>query len=67
MLYPLSYRGCKKRFTQQGKGAMIPATMTLSALLGVFIGAGLGACLRYALGLALNPVQICWAHILPGP
>jgi CrcB protein len=35
---------------------MIPATMTLSALLGVFIGAGLGACLRYALGLALNPV-----------
>ena len=35
---------------------MIPATMTLSALLGVFIGAGLGACLRSALGLALNPV-----------
>lgn len=30
--------------------------MTLTALLSVFIGAGLGACLRWWLGLVLNPV-----------
>ena len=30
--------------------------MTLFALLSVFIGAGFGACLRYILGLGLNPM-----------
>lgn len=30
--------------------------MALSALLAVFIGAGCGACLRWWLGLVLNPV-----------
>jgi CrcB protein len=30
--------------------------MNLTAFLTVFVGAGLGACLRYALGLGLNPL-----------
>lgn len=30
--------------------------MTLYALLSVFFGAGFGACLRYVLGLGLNPL-----------
>ena len=30
--------------------------MNLSAFLTVFVGAGLGACLRYSLGLGLNPL-----------
>lgn len=30
--------------------------MTLYALLSVFLGAGFGACLRYLLGLGLNPL-----------
>ncbi|MEP7314413.1 MAG: fluoride efflux transporter CrcB [Pseudomonadota bacterium] len=30
--------------------------MTLYAIVAVFVGAGLGACLRYALNLALNPL-----------
>ena len=35
---------------------MIPGNMTLYAIVAVFVGAGLGACLRYALNLALNPL-----------
>jgi len=35
---------------------MIPASMTIFAFLSVFVGAGFGACLRYALNLALNPL-----------
>ncbi len=50
MLYPLSYRG-------NDRGAMIPSTaMSMTALISVFVGAGLGACLRYGLNLALNPL-----------
>ncbi|MEN9704664.1 MAG: CrcB protein [Pseudomonadota bacterium] len=30
--------------------------MTLFALISVFVGAGFGACLRYVLGLGLNPL-----------
>ncbi len=30
--------------------------MNFTAFLTVFVGAGLGACLRYALGLGLNPL-----------
>ena len=35
---------------------MIPGNMTVYAIVAVFVGAGLGACLRYALNLALNPL-----------
>ena len=35
---------------------MIAVSMPMFAFLSVFVGAGFGACLRYALGLALNPV-----------
>ncbi len=35
---------------------MIPGNMTVYAIVAVFLGAGLGACLRYALNLALNPL-----------
>jgi CrcB protein len=35
---------------------MIPGYMTLYAIVAVFVGAGLGACLRYALNIALNPL-----------
>ena len=57
MLYPLSYRGtdatgiyaaaCRRNDS---------ASMTIFAFLSVFVGAGFGACLRYALNLALNPI-----------
>ena len=35
---------------------MILASMTIFAFLSVFAGAGFGACLRYVLSLALNPL-----------
>lgn len=35
---------------------MIPGYMTVYAIVAVFVGAGLGACLRHALNLALNPL-----------
>ena len=58
MLYPLSYRGsgwfpvCKHRDLRQSYPAM-----NLISLLCVFGGAGAGACLRYWLSLALNPLS----------